>query len=77
MPKTPEEVTKDAMTLPPRQRLVLAELLLESANIATNPLAQNAWDEEIRHRIKGIEEGHVTGIAYSDVMRAAEKRLAP
>ena len=77
MPTTLEQVTKDAMDLAPRQKLALAEFLLESADTATDPEAEAAWDSEIRDRIRAIDEGRVTGIAYEDVMRAAEQRLLP
>ena len=77
MPTTLEQVTKDAMDLPPRQKLALAEFLLESADTAADPEAEAAWDFEIRDRIRAIDEGRVTGIAYEDVMRAAEQRLLP
>jgi putative addiction module component (TIGR02574 family) len=77
MPKALEEITKDAMELPPRQRLALAEFLLESADAAVDPEAEAAWDSEVRERIRAIDEGRVTGVAYADVMRAAEKRLVP
>ena len=77
MPKALEEVTKEAMDLPPRQRLALAEFLLESTDGAVDPEAEAAWDSEIRDRIRAVDEGRVIGVAYEDVMRAAEKRLAP
>jgi putative addiction module component (TIGR02574 family) len=77
MPATLEQVTKEAMELPPRQRLALAELLLESAEAAADPDAEAAWDSEIRDRIRAIDEGRVTGVSYDDVMRSAEARLAP
>ena len=77
MPTTLEQVTKDAMDLAPREKLALAEFLLESADTATDPEAEAAWDSEIRDRIRAVDEGRVTGIAYEDVMRAAEQRLLP
>ncbi len=77
MPKALEEVTKEAMDLPPHQRLALASFLLESADAALDPDAEAAWDSEIRDRIRAVDEGRVTGIAYEDVMRKAERRLAP
>ena len=77
MPTTLEQVTKDAMDLAPRLKLALAEFLLESADTATDPEAEAAWDSEIRDRIRAIDEGLVTGIACEDVMRAAEQRLLP
>ena len=77
MPKALEEVTKEAMDLPPRQKLALAGLLLESADEAADPEAEAAWDSEICDRIRAIDEGLVAGIAYEAVMREAERRLAP
>ena len=53
------------------------EFLLESADAAADPEAAIAWGSEIRDRIRAIDEGSVTGVAYEDVMRAAERRLAP
>ena len=77
MPATLEQVTKEAMDLPPRQKLALAEFLLESADAAADPEAETAWDSEIRDRIRAIDEGHVVGVPYEDVMRSAEARLVP
>jgi putative addiction module component (TIGR02574 family) len=77
VPKALEEVTKEAMDLPPDQRLALAGFLLENVDAAPDPDAETAWDSEIRDRIREIDEGRVTGIAYADVMQEAERRLAP
>ncbi len=77
MPATLEQVTKEAMDLPPRQKLALAEFLLESAEAAADPEAEAAWDSEIRDRIRAIDEGRVAGVSYEDVMRSAEARLVP
>lgn len=77
MPKALEEVTKEAMDLPPQQRLALADLLLENLHAASDPGAEAAWDSEIRERIREIDEGRVTGIGYADVMQEAERRLTP
>jgi putative addiction module component (TIGR02574 family) len=72
-----EQVTKDAMDLPPRQRLALAEFLMESAEADADPEAEAAWDSEICDRIRAIDAGRVTGVSYEAVMRAAEQRLMP
>ncbi|HEY4270827.1 MAG TPA: addiction module protein [Candidatus Udaeobacter sp.] len=77
MPKALDEIAKEAMDLPPRQRLALAEFLLESADAAADPEAEAAWESEIRDRIRTIDEGRVAGVAYEEVMREAEKRLSP
>ena len=77
MPTTLEQVTKEAMDLPPRQKLALAEFLLESAEAAADPEAEAAWDSEIRDRIRAIDDGRVAGVPYEEVMRLAEERLVP
>ena len=77
MPKALEEITRDALELAPRQRLALAEFLLESTEAAADPEAEAEWDAEIRERIRAIDEGRVAGIGYEDVMGAAERRLVP
>lgn len=75
MPKALDEITKDAMDLPPRQRLALAEFLLESADDATDSDAESAWESEIGDRVRAIDDDRETGVAYADVMRDAEKQL--
>ena len=77
MPVALEQITKDAMDLPPRQKLALAEFLLESAEAAADPEAEAAWDAEICDRVRAVDEGRVIGVSYDDVMRTAEGRLAP
>jgi hypothetical protein len=77
MPASLEQVTKEAMDLPPRQKLALAEFLLESAEAAADPEAVAAWTSEIRDCIRAIDEGRVVGVSYEDVMRSAEARLVP
>jgi putative addiction module component (TIGR02574 family) len=71
-----EEITKEAMQLPLHERLALAELLVTSADTVPDPEAEAAWDSEIRDRIRAIDEGPVSGIAYEDVEREADKRLS-
>ncbi len=73
MPKALEEVIKEALELPPRQRLALAEFLLTSADATAEPKAEADWDYEIRERIRAIDEGRVVGIAYAELMQAAER----
>ena len=77
MADIPEELTAKAMSLPMRQRLALASLLVASADAAPDSEADAAWDAEIRDRIRAVDEGGVRGIPYDEVMRGAERRLAP
>jgi Putative addiction module component len=65
------------MDLSPQKRLALAGFLFENADSASDPDVEAVWDSEIRDRIRVIDEGRATGVAYGDVMRKAEQRLAP
>lgn len=61
----------------PQQRLALPGFLLENGDLASHPDAEVVWNSEIRDRIRAVDEGRVTGIPYADVIREAERRLAP
>jgi putative addiction module component (TIGR02574 family) len=71
-----DEITKEAMSLSLRQRLTLAEVLLESAESESDADADAAWADEIRDRIRAVDEGRAHGIAFEEVMRAADERLS-
>lgn len=77
MPATLEDITQQVLQLPARQRLVLAGFLLEMDNATEHPEVDEAWELEIQNRIKAVDSGAVTGISYCDVMREADRRLAP
>jgi hypothetical protein len=57
-----EEITKDIVELPRHQRLTLARLLLDLDRPGTSDEIENAWDEEIRARVKAVDEGRAVGI---------------
>lgn len=77
MTQTLEEITRYALQLPQRQRLALAGFLLETEEVAEDPEMDMAWEKEIQERIKAVDAGEVEGISYRDVMREAEKSIAP
>lgn len=70
-----EEITKDAMDLLPREKITLAGLLLETAGESMDPGADAAWESELDDRIRAIDEGRVTGVAYEEVMKKASSLL--
>ena len=70
-----EEITKDAMDLLPREKITLAGLLLETASESMDPGADAAWESELDDRIRAIDEGRVTGVAYEEVMKEASSLL--
>jgi putative addiction module component (TIGR02574 family) len=71
-----ETIARDALDLTPRQRLKLAEVLLASANGEPESGYQASWDEEIEARILAIDDGREKGVAFEDVLAAADKLLA-
>ncbi len=69
-----EALTQEAAKLPKEQRLALARALLDLEPAGHVGEAEQSWDEEIRARIKAVDEGRVTGIAYADLKREMDGR---
>jgi putative addiction module component (TIGR02574 family) len=69
-----EELTREAIRLPKDQRLALARALLDLEPAGNVAEVEQSWDEEIRARIKAVDEGQVTGIAYEDLRREMNSR---
>ena len=70
-----EALTQEATKLPKEQRLALARVLLELESGGNVAEAEQSWDEEIRARIKAVDEGRVTGIAYGDLRQEMNGRF--
>ena len=62
-----EEITKEAVDLPRHQRLALVRLLLDLDQPGTSDEIENVWDEEIRARVKAVDEGRAVGIPYEQI----------
>ena len=77
MSKAIDELAREALRLPKQQRLALASFLLELEDASEDPNVDAAWEEEIRARIEAVDKGTAVGIPYEEVMREAQKRLAP
>ena len=75
MSATLEDIARNALQLPSRQRLVLAGLLLEIDDATSDQEVEATWEQEIQARIMAVDSGCVAGISYHDVMSEAEKRL--
>jgi putative addiction module component (TIGR02574 family) len=72
-----EEITKEIVELPRHQRLALIRLLLDLDQPGTSDEIDSAWDEEIRARVKAIDEGRVTGIPYEQIKKEMADRFSP
>ena len=66
---------KEALELPPRSRVRLAEKIIESIDDYADPDLEAAWDDEIERRVKEIESGAEEGITAAQVMKDARRAL--
>jgi putative addiction module component (TIGR02574 family) len=64
-----EEIAKEVVDLPRHQRLALIRLLLDLDQPGTSDEVESAWDEEIRARVKAIDEGRAVGMPYEEIKK--------
>lgn len=68
MAATLEDIAKQAVHLPPNQRMALAGFLLELDSPSADSEVEQAWEEEIAARILAVDFGSVAGVPYSEVI---------
>ena len=66
---------KEALQLPPRSRVRLAEKIIESIDDYADPKLKEDWESEIERRVKEIETGAEKAIPAEQVMREARRAL--
>ena len=66
---------KEALELPPRSRVRLAERIMESVDDYATPELEAAWNDEIERRVKEIQSGAEKGIPAERVMKEARRAL--
>jgi putative addiction module component (TIGR02574 family) len=81
MPRSFEEVSQIAHSLPEDQRIQLANSLYESV-VHDDPEGSEAdiaaaWDDEIKRRLDEIDSGAVQMIPGDEVMARMLKKLSP
>ena len=69
-----DDIIKDALSLPPGVRAMLADHLLESVNWEKQEEVDAAWAEEAERRMQEIREGKVQAIDGEQVMRELRAR---
>jgi putative addiction module component (TIGR02574 family) len=67
---------KEALELPARSRVRLAERMIESIDDFADPQVEAAWTAEIEERVKNIENGAEKGIPAQQVMKIARRALS-
>jgi len=75
--KAISELAKDALELPPRQRMTLARILLELSedDQEFSPQVEAAWEDEICRRMKAVETGAATTRSLEEVFAELDRRL--
>ncbi len=70
-----EEITREIVELPRHQRLALLKLLLDLDRSHAEQGIEGAWDEEIRARVKAVDEGRAVGIPYEQIKKKMARRF--
>jgi putative addiction module component (TIGR02574 family) len=70
-----EKITQEVVELSRHERLTLMRLLLDLDQPSKGDEIEKAWDQEIRARVKAVDEGRVTGIPYDQVKQEMRSRL--
>jgi hypothetical protein len=70
-----EEVTKRAMSLCPRHRAELAELLVQSLDESDLPEIKAAWITEVHRRDEQIRRGEKVTRPAEEVLREAREQV--
>ena len=70
-----EDITKEIVELPRHQRLTLVRLLLDLDQPGMGTDIDASWDEEIRARVKAVDEGRAVGIPYEQVRKEMADRF--
>ena len=73
MPTPLEQLTSEAIALPPEDRARLADLLLASLPDEADEPLDEAWDQEIQRRVKAVESGAARLVSATDVHAEARK----
>jgi putative addiction module component (TIGR02574 family) len=70
-----EKITQEVVELSRPERLTLMRLLLELDQRSKGDEIEKAWDQEIRARVKAVDEGRVTGIPYDQIKQEMTSRF--
>jgi putative addiction module component (TIGR02574 family) len=70
-----EKITQEVVELSRHERLTLMRLLLDLDQPTKGEQIEIAWDQEIRARIKAVDEGRTTGIPYAQIKQELTSRF--
>lgn len=75
MPKTFNEIFREAADLPEHDRATLAGLLIDSLEGEPDPGVEAAWAAEIERRVAEVEAGAVKTVPWEEVRQRLLDRL--
>jgi putative addiction module component (TIGR02574 family) len=70
-----EKITQEVVELSRRERLTLMRLLLDLDQPSKGDEIDKAWDQEIRARVKAVDEGRASGIRYDEIKKEMTSRF--
>jgi putative addiction module component (TIGR02574 family) len=70
-----EKITREVVELSRHERLTLLRLLLDLDQPSKGEEIAKAWDQEIRARVKAVDEGRVSGIPYDQIKQEMSSRF--
>ena len=75
--KVISELAKDALELPPVQRLTLARILLDlsEGNQDFSPDVEAAWEKEIGRRMEEVKAGRAHSSSHDEVFARLDQRF--
>jgi putative addiction module component (TIGR02574 family) len=71
-----DQVAADAMKLPLRERVRLAQQLVSTLDDEAETEVEELWFSEAKRRLEELHSGKVEGIDADDAFRAARENLA-
>jgi putative addiction module component (TIGR02574 family) len=76
--KAISELAKDALELPPVQRLTLARILLDLSDESQDfsPEVEAAWEKEICRRMEEVKAGRVRSDSFENVFGRLDQRFS-
>jgi putative addiction module component (TIGR02574 family) len=70
-----EKITQEVVELSRHERLTLMRLLLDLDQPSKGDEIEKVWDQEIRARVKAVDEGRVSGIPYDQIKQEMASRF--
>jgi putative addiction module component (TIGR02574 family) len=70
-----EKITQEVIELSRFERLTLVRLLLDLDQPSKGEEFEKAWDQEIRARVKAVDDGRVSGVPYEQIKQELNGRF--